>query len=352
MKKYIVFSCLFLNILFAADIGSDILVTRFDTQQTVNNGDRIASFAALAAGFALANSAVIGTFDSFFAVEGNIAFSGGSLILDNDLILHNESQITNFGTIIGNNHVLSLSKNISLVPTTSSSQCFEWGNLQVCLNCNLMFQDCCITFTGNSTLDGRGNCLTIKPTCTIRIAPNASLLMKNIIIQGVQTGRIVPLDSTSTLSLKSVEWVLDQNYSFTQGHFDVLKQFKISGRNKAFSYESDQVSTIGKNATLQLDAAVTFSYQPATGEDRIQLLDTTSILFLKGATLHASNVGLQLEKGILQVDRESFLSSDGTNFTTGIKLGDGAVAANNISLDILPAAQLKITQGFVVENDA
>ena len=352
MKKYIFFSFLFCKILFAANIGSDTMVTLFNTQQTVNDGDRIASFAALKDGFILANSAVTGTFDSFFQVSGTIDLTGGTLVLDKDLVLSNTSQLNTMGAIVGNNHVLSLAKNISLLPQIGSSQCFEWGNIKVCLNSNVTFQDCCITFTGNSTLDGRGNCLTIKPTCTIRIAPNASLLMKNIIVQGVQTGRIVPLDSTSTLSLKSVEWVLDQNYSFTQGHFDVLKQFKISGRNRVFSYESDQVSTIGKNATLQLDAAVTFSYQPQAGQDLIQLLDATSTIFLKGATLHASNVGLQLEKGILQVDRESFLSSDGNTFITGIKLGDGTSAANNISLDILPAAQLKIAQGFVVENDA
>ena len=41
----------FLGIIFCVDIGSDTAVNRFNTQQTLNNGDRIAGFAALQGGF-------------------------------------------------------------------------------------------------------------------------------------------------------------------------------------------------------------------------------------------------------------------------------------------------------------
>ncbi len=296
--------------LFASTIGSDTMVTLFNTQQTVNNGVRIASFAALAAGFSLLDNSVIGSFDSSFAVQGEVALSGGTLILESDLILQNISQIISFGNIVGNNHVLSLSKNISLVPTTSSSQCFEWGNLTVCLNCNVTLQDCCITFTGNCTINGKGNCLTLQPTCTIQIGANSSLMMKNIIVRGLQASNIMPLDSTSTLSLKSAKLILSDDFVFDTGSFQVFKNVSISGIDHTFSYQTDQKSVINANSTLKLNDALTFDYFPQiSNTNLLELADNTATLFLKGATLKLTTTNLQFTQGIVSVDRNSKIES-------------------------------------------
>ena len=77
-----------LNIVIAVDIGSDTAVTRFSTQQVLDDGDRIAGFAALEAGFSLASMSTAVTFDSFFPVSGAVALSGGTLSLNLDLIFH------------------------------------------------------------------------------------------------------------------------------------------------------------------------------------------------------------------------------------------------------------------------
>ena len=52
----------------AIDIGSDSDTDFFTTQQTLNDGDRIAFGAILKAGFKLNNSSVTGTFSSCFPV--------------------------------------------------------------------------------------------------------------------------------------------------------------------------------------------------------------------------------------------------------------------------------------------
>lgn len=104
------------SLCFAADIGSDTAVTRFDTQQIVSNGDRIAGFAALAAGFQLDGITTVGTFDSFFPVIGNVNFNFGTMELNQDLILHNEGTIVFWGDINANGHTLELPQSTRCIP--------------------------------------------------------------------------------------------------------------------------------------------------------------------------------------------------------------------------------------------
>ncbi len=121
-SSFIVFIVFSIN-LVAVDIGSDTAVTRFNTQQVVADGDRIAGFASLAAGFALANSATTGTFDCFFPVKGDIVFRFGTLELNQDLIFHNLASILSLGNIVGNFHVLELAESIDCIPSVASSAC-------------------------------------------------------------------------------------------------------------------------------------------------------------------------------------------------------------------------------------
>lgn len=92
--------------LVAVDIGSDTAPTRFNTTVTINDGDRIAGFAALYEGFEFLDAAVTATFDSFFPVYGTISLTGGTLVLNKDLFLRNILDFGFLGNIIGNNHVL------------------------------------------------------------------------------------------------------------------------------------------------------------------------------------------------------------------------------------------------------
>src|SRR5579872_112409 len=109
--------------LYGATIGSDTSVTRFNNQVFVNNGDRIAAFAALNAGFQLATSSVSAQFSSFFPVSGAVELNGGLLVLSNDLILQNVSTLFPTGTISGNGHQLELAAGISTIPSALEVGC-------------------------------------------------------------------------------------------------------------------------------------------------------------------------------------------------------------------------------------
>ena len=104
----------------AVDIGSDTAVTRFNTLQFVNNGDRVAGFAALDGGFVLGGTLATGTWDTFFPVSGPIALQNGTLDLNQDLIFHNVTTIASLGNIIGNGHVVDFSK-VGCIPRSVPS---------------------------------------------------------------------------------------------------------------------------------------------------------------------------------------------------------------------------------------
>ncbi len=109
--------------LCAVDIGSDTAVTRFNTQQTLQNGDRIAGFAALNAGFELFDSNVAGIFDSTFPVSGDIQLNGGVLNLFQDLELQEQGNFVSVGTIHANQHSVNLAPSMTSIPSGDIVDC-------------------------------------------------------------------------------------------------------------------------------------------------------------------------------------------------------------------------------------
>ncbi len=107
------------GVIYPMDIGSDTAVTRFNSQVSVNDGDRIAGFAALNGGFFITSPNVTASFDSFFQVSGPLAFNGGTLNLDQDLRIANGASIGPLGNITGQFHALDLASTVTRIPITS-----------------------------------------------------------------------------------------------------------------------------------------------------------------------------------------------------------------------------------------
>ena len=241
----------------------------------------------------------------------------------------------------------------SVSGSAAEAGCVTFSNLKLALNCNVTLKDCCLQFQGISSINGRGNCLTLSPTCTLIVKEASTLLLKNIKIQNVNNFNIRCLDSLSTISFKDVTLILDDDYTFTQGHFDILQELAVVGDGYTFAYQADQVSSILQDGSLLLDDGVTFRYDPQIAtKTLIKLVDSTSQLMLRGATLHSTSTGLQLTKGRVLIDRKAFLSSEATVSAEGISFGDGLSASNNVDIQFFPAATLEVTQGHVIHNDA
>ncbi len=244
--------------------------------------------------------------------------------------------------------------NDDTVKVYSQDEAFKsviFSNLRFFLKNNLTLKDCSITFTGDNILNGQGNCLTFMPTCTLRVAENASILIQDIRIEGFRDSKITMLDSTSTVSFKDVVLVHDADYSFTQGRFDVIRGLTLEGEEKTFNYESDQVSTIISTGIMTVGPNFTFKYNPSLpSRSLLKLATTTSTMILQSAIVDTSNIGLQLLTGTLKIDGRTQFINTGANSSEAIEFGDGIDAANNVCVEWLPAAKLEITGQFVNNN--
>jgi hypothetical protein len=344
---FMIFS--FCSPLRAAVIGSDTAPNLFTTQQTLNNGDRVAGFAALTGGFKLASAAVNAQWDTFFPISGLVQLNAGTLTLTRDLMFQNKTIFSSQGNIVGNGHQVDFAPSVTLLPSVSlNAACFTWDTVKVSLNCDMKMQNSCIKFSGLCTFNGGGNVLTLDSTSTIIIASGSSLMFKNITINGVSGTQLTAVDGTSTFSFQNVILELDGNYSFTVGKFDVVQNLEIAGNGFVFAYRTDQVSTVSSTGRLILDEGVTFSYDPrSSSKSLLRFSDVSAEFVLNSATLYSTTTGMSLTKGYMMVDGSSFLAAEGNTAATGITFGDGANAINNFCIEVMPAASLNILRGLV-----
>jgi hypothetical protein len=248
----------------------------------------------------------------------------------------------------GSNNMLSIYQGQSGNIIQFPNKCVTFTDLNLVLNNDVIFQNCCITFQGQSSITGNGYALSLRPTCSFTVGSNSSLLIRDIDLNNISDNRLQNTDSTSTYSFKDVKLVLDGNFTLTQGRFDVIGELDIVGNGYSFRYQSDQVCTVSSNAKLIIDDGVTFSYAPRIASNSLlNMADNTALLRLQGGSLYATSTGLRLLKGNFEVDGFSSLISDATSSANGILFGDGALVNNNVNIHLLPAAELNISKGYV-----
>lgn len=252
-----------------------------------------------------------------------------------------------------NGNYLVTSEDIVPVPLTvysvldlSNTQ-FIWSDLNIMLGGNTILRDCLITFTGENVISGRGSTLTLESDCTILLGTDSALRFEDMTLKGVSGTQIQAIDDSGTFTFNNVYMILDEDYTFSQGAFDVFNEFTIAGNDYSFSYETDQVSTITRSGALILEEGVTFHYAPPTATQQLLVMaDDTASLWLKGATLSSDSTGMQLTKGNFFIEGSSFISNGGSILAEAIMFGDGSSAASNITMEWLPAAELSVQQGF------
>jgi len=135
-KKIILIIFLYMcHATLAVDIGSDVIVSNFTTPQFVHNGDRIANLAFIRGGMYFDGINTTATWDSHFALSGNIALNGGTVILNDNVFIAQPSSILSIGNIVGNRRRIEFAPSPQIVPSISD-----------------IFLDCGVLFVDNETL--------------------------------------------------------------------------------------------------------------------------------------------------------------------------------------------------------
>jgi len=117
-----------------------------------------------------------------------------------------------------------------------------------------------------------------------------------------------------------------------------------------FIYETNSTIPleVRDESMLHFDNNVTFRYAPGAATNNLLSLEAkNSTLSLNGATLSVSDAGLQLTKGTLRIDHKCRILSDATSMGEAITFGDGASAANDLDIDILPGGNIDVQSGIV-----
>jgi hypothetical protein len=160
------------------------------------------------------------------------------------------------------------------------------------------------------------------------------------------------MDGSGVINFDNVELILDGNYSFTQGKFNVIRELDVVGNGYRFVYGTDQISTVSTNSTFFLDTGLTFSYSPRiANKTLLQFMDNTSSLALNSATFHTTTTALNFTRGKVLIDGRSYLSNAGRVNAEAIQFGDGVSSVNNMAIEWLPAANLELIGGIALLNN-
>ncbi len=201
------------------------------------------------------------------------------------------------------------------------------------------------TFQGNCVLDGVGRTLTFGPNGRIVLVKGATLEVRNMTLKGVRDNRFRCDTNASRFTFNNTTIVMDADFTFSMGKMDITGDLDLTG-TFTFHYTTNQTSNIGKRGRFIVDRGSTFRYAPSsTSKTLITMTDNSSEILLQGGTLATTTTGIQLTKGTLGVDFQSFLTNpDGVSDSQAIVFGDGT-AANDLKVVIHPAASIQLLSG-------
>ncbi len=227
-----------------------------------------------------------------------------------------------------------------------------------------------LTFCNGSShiMDGQGSILYLETGGKLAIEDNATLMLKNITINGIQDTNIACLGSNSKLIIQNVTLILSNNFSFQTGSFELQDYVEFLGAY-SFAYHTDQTSTIKKSSFVVLDKHVTFSYDPTiASKTLISFEDIDSCLIIENASFHTTTTGIILTKGCLfinndahfssekeiymqelTIDEEGTLVTDGTNpivIEGGITFGNEN-SNDDLYIEIANTGELELTSGTI-----
>lgn len=332
-------------------VGSNTTVLRQTSTSSFpasgNSTNEIRGFTAMEGGFTLASSTAITRYNAFFPVGNTVTLNGGIVRMFRDLAFDSNATFANGGLIDSFSRTVTLPNRNS---TLNLPNGLMFNNATVVCNSDLSLNGP-LRFNGNSILEGQCQTLNLNTLGSLITGTGGSLLLRDITIKGVHAGNFFCVDSAGTVSFDNVTLILDGNYSFTQGQFDVLSLAEVTGTN-IFVYQSSAASSIRANATLFFDSGMTFSYVPPIASGSLLVLtDTSSTLHMYETTLYSTPTGLQLTKGNIIIEGRCPLYSDARVIAEAIKFGDGISSSNDVTINVLPESGLDIISGFALYNN-
>lgn len=343
----------FISILFSFNVfplvvGSTTSVTwqGSTTFPAAAMDNTILGFTFMTDGFTLQDQTTTLTYDAVYSVVGDVALNGGTLYLDQDLVLNNVATFTSLGNINGQEHLFGLSSMLNTLGAINQGL-FTFNNIEVQLNGNLTF-NANINFQGTSIINGKNSTLDLSSTASIVVGSNSTLVLKDLIIVGVQAQNISCLDDSSSIVLDNCCLVLEDNFTFTKGSFLFTNLSDIVGTH-TFTYSSSQTSTVSSDSVLTIGSGtrLLIGRSQPNGNEPLAFVDQTSIMHLENSVFATNPNGIELTKGKIQFARDVTFEINSTSTANGVIVGDG-IAADDVFFELFPGASVIFSYGHIV----
>lgn len=301
----------------------------------LGDGDSVVAIAALAGGFHTA------------AIDCSVTFSNVTSPIAKDIYLRSGAHINFEGDLTLSTTSIEADGPFMINggPSTSSQTLF--------LDKNLALPARSIVLTNNLTIDGLGHTVTFDNE-TIFAINGKWLTLKNMVIKGLNGSNQFLGSGSVTLQNCIVDIPSGITFTYNSGNpnlyivDDVLIQgggtFQFGGSGNFWIGNA-----INDFATLCVDQDTTLDYL-CTANNLLNLGQTSSTIHLNGGTLKAitGDAGLQLLKGRLFLDGKCTLQT-GSSGAKGLQFGDGEHASDDLTVKVLPGAQVQVN-GYVWHN--
>jgi hypothetical protein len=303
-------------------------------------------FAWFQNGFTLENAATSCTFNSIYSVSGPLNLNGGTLILQQDMILQNITTTQTFGTVIGNNHNLTLTAGQLSFPASYTIL----QDVDLILNADIQLTST-ILFRGNCTIHGQANTIDLDALGFMIVDSNSTLNIGGAIILNVGKSNLQCKDDSATLNIANSDIIQTSNFTFSAGSisFDGTVNWNLTG---TFTYDSTQSSTIESNGIVHFTGGFVIDigrFNDTTTIEPLVFIDRTSILWLDNGTLSVNSHGMNILNGTIRYTSGVLVGTASLNAAHGITYGNGN-AANDPAFLFDAGCRITYLSGYATLN--
>lgn len=286
----------------------------------------------------------------------DIQLNGGQLTMTTNLFFTEDHFVTGPGTVHMNGKQI-----VAGQAGIQASTPLYWDG-DIATACIEMREDIALsaawTFSGKICLNGNGCVLELKEDGELLVEDGSELILENVTVKNISGNAIRCLGDAGLITLNNSTFIQSDDFIFERGAFEVVGKALLRGFGAMFAYRSSMPSSVEANARLILDQGLTFSYDPIVpANNLIQFADDSAQLILRGATIHSTcTTGWQLTKGYLNIEKDSYVSSDVIMqdeelIDAGITVGDGS-ANNDMYCELASGVELYLLKGSLNYKNA
>ena len=303
-------------------------------------------FGSFQGGFTLENNSTQCIFDSVFPVSGTVNMNGGTLYLQQDLILTETINLQGLGTIIGNNHTIEFASSISSLPS----------NFTLIKDVNLYFKS---DVTLNSSLNIQGKCLissTDNRTISLAngqlsLAAESELTLQNITLKDVTESNLRAYNETVHIIADNATCILAGNLTLDHGTITIRNKSSLVGPY-TLTCSTSANCIIDTNSTLVLDGnlELLFGRYSPSSQEPITFIDASSTLQCGFCTLHITNSGAQFTNGTIAFMGNANLITDSKTDPYGFTFGNNT-AGHDMTVYLGPGSLTTYISGIFTYNN-